>query len=80
MPIATGVVGVALEAALKAFQTSNGLAADGVLGNGTRAAMNADTNDKARIQTLIVCKSVRLPLVQKSDCKLFVVQVMRGQV
>jgi murein L,D-transpeptidase YcbB/YkuD len=42
-----------VETALKAFQKENGLAADGIMGAGTRAALNADTPDKQRYQLLI---------------------------
>ncbi len=43
----------ALETALKAFQRERGLAADGILGDSTRAALNADTAQKRRYQLLI---------------------------
>lgn len=62
-----------LEAALKAFQTENGLAADGVMGAGTRAALNADTPDKQRYQLLLNMERWRwLPRQLDGGAKIYV--------
>ncbi len=43
----------ALETAVKRFQAENDLSGDGVVGAGTRAALNADTDERQRIRILV---------------------------
>ncbi len=42
-----------LEEAVKKFQRSNGLSADGVVGNGTRRVLNGDTSEAQTVKILI---------------------------
>ncbi len=62
-----------VETALKAFQKENGLAADGIMGAGTRAALNADTPDKQRYQLLINLERWRwLPRPLDGNAKIYI--------